>query len=336
MSAGRGLGYGLLGGGGVLAVLMAAWLAVSGAEAGGVVLGLMLLAVLAGPLIGGGLFVLSRQQGEARAEAEIASKRRVLEADRLFRRELAAELRQLARRPSLPAERLAELAEDLERRTYDSPEWYGAVVLDDADLQALGRYDDLVWERTRALGRGRAEEGAVEALEEALDQRRALLVRGRRAPEISASRLLRSGAAERGEQALLGLGRGDAVSYDGQDYVVEAVASYFAEGRTWTLAHLEPSGRGEARWLYVAPGAVTIALLSEGQSAFEATQRGTATVDVDAARGSARGVLVGYEVAVSEAGVALRERWPDGAEHAYVGVAVRASDVEVWPAAAGA
>jgi hypothetical protein len=200
---GRTLAYALLGGAAVLALLVVAWLAVSGARGGGIVLGLMLLVVLAGPLVVAGLVVLQRQPAEAAAEAAFASKRRVLDSDRLFRREVAPELRQLARQPGLPAARLADLAEDLERSTYDSPEWYAAIQLGDEDVQTLKRYDDLVWERLRLL-RDRAGAGAsaaelerdVRELEQALDQRRDLLLRGRRAPAAPASALLRAGALD--------------------------------------------------------------------------------------------------------------------------------------------
>src|SRR5918912_4274287 len=104
--AGRTLGYSLLAGAIVLALLLLAWLAVSGARGGGIVLGLILLVVLAGPLALAGVIVLARQPAEAAAEAAFASKRRILEADRLFRREAAPELRQLARQPGLPSPRL--------------------------------------------------------------------------------------------------------------------------------------------------------------------------------------------------------------------------------------
>ena len=46
----RALGYGLLAGALGIAALMLIWLATSGAQAGGVVLGLLLMFVLAGPL----------------------------------------------------------------------------------------------------------------------------------------------------------------------------------------------------------------------------------------------------------------------------------------------
>jgi hypothetical protein len=207
--ANRALAYGLLAGAGGLAVLGLVWLAVGGVQAGGFVLGLMLLFVLVGPLAGAGWYVLGRQHVEALEAAAFAGKRRILEADRVFRRELAAELRQLARRPGLPASRLEQMAEDLERRAYDTPEWYDIVHLENSDATTLGQYDDLVWERVRWL-RGYAEQAnaagtaaALRELEEALDQRRDLLMRGKRAPVAAPSALLRAGSPGRGVEALV-------------------------------------------------------------------------------------------------------------------------------------
>src|SRR5438270_160293 len=66
---GRTLAYSLLGGAAILTLLMLAWLAVSGARGGGIVLGLILLVVLAGPLAVAGVVVLQRQPAEAAANA---------------------------------------------------------------------------------------------------------------------------------------------------------------------------------------------------------------------------------------------------------------------------
>jgi Domain of unknown function (DUF4178) len=353
VSSGRTLGYSLLGGAILLALLMVAWLAVSGARGGGIVLGLILLVVLAGPLGVAGLIVLGRQPAEAAAEAAFASKRRVLDSDRLFRREMAPELRQVARQPGLLSARLEDLAADLERSTYDSPEWYDAVQLGDDDVQALKRYEDLVWDRVRLL-RDRASGGAAPAelqeatreLEQALDQRRDLLVRGRRAPGVAPSALLRAGAPARGLEAIQRLGVGDAVTSDGVDYVLEGLATYFAEGQTWKLAHLTPAGPGQSeRWLYVGPAGLELAALDEAEPPAGNDQAvpfqgrelprvagGTATVDVDSQAGLARGVLVTFARYAAHSAMALVERWPDGATHAYVGPCIKASDLEVWPA----
>lgn len=343
----RTIGYGLLAGGGIIAVLLVLWLAVSGVNPGGFVLGLVLIALLAAPLAGAGWFMLQRATREEAAEQTFAGQRRILESDRLFRRELAAELRQLGRRPGLPRARLDDLAEDLERRSYDSPEWYDAVQLDDADAAALKRYDDLVWERVKRLSHEEttAADEAVRQLEEALEQRRDLLLRGRRAPALAPSELVRTGEPRRGETALLALALGDAVSTEeGQDYLVENVATYFAEGRGWKLARLA-SSRGERdQWLYVGPSGVDVALMREQTGAgpdqpglmldgvpLPLSQRGTATVEVTSGRGSAAGVLVSYATYRSGQAMGFAEAWPDGATQAYVGRAVRPDDLQVWP-----
>jgi len=342
--SGRQLGYSLLAGAGLLALLMLAWLAVSGAQDGGIVLGLILLVVLAGPLAVAGLVVLSRQPAEAAAEAAFTSKQRILDADRLFRRELAPELRQLARQPTLPSARLTDLAEDLERSTYDSPEWFAAVQLTDDDAQTLKRYEDLVWERVRLLRDGAAApepEQGVRELEQALDQRRDLLLRARRAPSAAPSVLLRTGAPAQGVGGLRDLALGDAVSAEGTDFLVEGVATYFAEGQTSKLVHLIPAATGaRPRWLYVGPAGLEVALLDEapaprvGETDLPRTSSGTASVDIDSRAGSARGVLVTVSRFAADDALALAEQWPDGTRHTYAGARVRASDLEVWPAEA--
>jgi Domain of unknown function (DUF4178) len=350
-SGNRALGIGLLAGGIGVAILMLAWLAVSGAAGGGIVLGLLLLFVLAGPLVGAGVYVLGQQRSEAVAAAEFATKRQVLEADRLFRRELAADLRQLTARPNVPAERVNELVGDLERKSYDSPEWYDLVHLTDAQLSLLRRYDDLAWERVRWLENNDAAppadvDRAVRDLQTTLDQRRDLLLRGREAPAVAPSAILRAGAPRRDAAALAELSVGDAVTYDDQNYVVEGVATYFSQGQTWKLAHLEPSGPdAHDRWLYVAPAGLEAAVLDDlpraplgaptlavDGSALELDGSGSATVDVSSKAGSARGVLVSYSRYRAGDGLGLVEQWPDGAAHAYAGKLLRAGDLDVWPA----
>ena len=343
---GRLVGYALLAAAALLALLMVAWLSVSGAAGGGVVLGLILLVVLCGPLAAAGIIVLARQREDAAADTAFASKRRILDADRLFRAELAPELRQLARQPALPAARLEEMAEDLERSSYDGPGWYDAVQLTDGDAATLQRYADLVWDRARRL-RDQATTNAspseiaqsVTELDRALDQRRDLLLRGRRAPGAAPSVLLRAGTPARGRQALQGLSVGDAVTYDGSDFLAEGVATYFAEGQTWKLVHLAPASTGPTgRWLYVGPEGLDSAVLDEattprvGQRDLPRVTRGTATVDVTSVAGSARGVLVAFTRYAADNALAFDEEWPDGARHLYAGVRINPTDVEVWPA----
>jgi hypothetical protein len=352
MEGNKPLGYGLLAGAAGVTLLMGLWLVAAGVNAGGLVLGLLLLFVIAGPMAGGGWYVLSRQKSEALEEQRFVGKRRILEADRIFRRELASELRQLARRPALQSAHVDEMAEDLERRSYDSPEWYDTVALTDSDSTELRRYDDLVWSRVQSL-RERADRGETagldreaQALQQSLDQRRDLLMRGKRAPMAAPSDLLRSEEPRRGTDALLGLAIGDAITADGEDYVVEGVATSFAEGQTWHLAHLVASGvSNESRWLYVAPGGLSVAVLQELKDVqpnspsvsvdgmeLRQSASGSATVDVTARGGSAQGVLVAYWRYLGDVSLALVELWPDGAVHTYGGAQVRADALDVWPA----
>jgi hypothetical protein len=127
----RMLGVSLLAGSAGITLLMLAWLLTSGVQAGGAVLGLLLLFVLAGPLAAGGYFTLVQGRAERVQEEQFAGKRRILDADRLFRRELAARLRQLAAAPGISTQRLTSLAEVVEKASQDEAAWYDAIQLDD-------------------------------------------------------------------------------------------------------------------------------------------------------------------------------------------------------------
>jgi len=347
MGGGRALGIGLLAGAGVITALMLLWLAVSGASSGGIVLGLVLVAVLAGPLAGAGWYVLSRQTAEAREAAQFASQRRVLDADRVFRREIGAALRAVADRPDVPRPRVLQLASAVEGARADSD----TVQLDDSEVETLRRYDDLVWQRVRRL-RDDAAPGDVDRVltevQRALDQRTDLLVRGRHAPEIDAAAVLTSAAPPRDSANVADVSVGWAVSRGQDDYVVEGVASYFDDGQTWKLAHLVPTSNSlRAAWLHVGPAATQIALLDElavpreradslvvEGSALPLVGSGTAVADVVGGSGKAQGVLVAYRRYQAGPSLALVEDWPDGQARAYAGRTIGSTDLEVWPAEA--
>ena len=240
----RIVGVSLLAGAAGIALLMVAWLMVSGVQAGGAVLGLLLLFVLAGPLAGGGYYVLVQRRAEHVQEEQFAGKRRILDADRLFRGELGARLRQLAAAPGMPTQQLTSLAEVVEQAAQDESAWYDAIQLDDTESALLRQYDDLVWERVRGLGDHAGEPtttliDAITQLQTAIDQRMDLLVRGRRAPAVAPTALLQAHAAAPAAMANLGLG--DAISHDGVDYLVEGVVSSFSDGQTWRLLHVVPT-----------------------------------------------------------------------------------------------
>jgi len=334
---GRALGIGLLAGGGGIVVLMLAWLAVSGAQGGGIVLGLILMLLLAGPLVGAGAYLLSRQQAEARAAAAFGVRRRVIDADRLFRSEIGTSLRALASSPALPGPRLRSLADELQSPSHTSAEWQTTVQLDDSQLELLRRYDDLVRERVRRLRDDPSDaEAALRELRQALDQREDLLMMGRSAPSLDPSLLLRAGGPGQVVVDLEAIGLGDAVSRERTNYLVDSVAAYFAEGQRWKLARLAPTSSEPAHWLYVGPGGQEAALLDE-QAAAEmpgapsGAAAGTAVVDVTSQAGRAEGVLVSYTRWTDGRRLHLVEQWPDGAHHAYAGSLLRPGDLEVWP-----
>jgi hypothetical protein len=351
LSGGRALGIGLLAAGVVVALILGLWLAVSGATAGGIVLGLLLLVVIAGPLAGAGWFVLARQPAEERTQARFAERQRVVDADRAFRREIGVALRGLAEQHQRAD--LRRLADSVANRTTT----LDALQLDDTQIDTLRGYDDLIWERVQALRAAPAGEldGRLAELQRSLDARDDLLLRGQASAGVPADELLGGGrAAGRplgGATAdVAGLALGWAISRATDDYVVEALATYFDNGATWRLAHLVPTSTAAAEaWLYVGIGASRLAWLAlapelsaasspeavevRGQSLALVESR-TAVVDVTSTAGAARGALVSVRRYESGPLVALLERWPEQRERAYAGEAIQPSEIDVWPATA--
>lgn len=326
---GRPLGLGLVGGGGAIVLVMLLWLFVSGAQGGGIVLGLLLMLVLGGPLIGAGAYVLSQQSREAREAAAFASRRRIADSDRLFRAEIATTLRSLGQ---------AAMADELQSPLHASAEWQSTIQLDDGQLALLNRYDDLVRERVRRLRdatNGQPAAAELRDLRQSIDQREDLLLRGRAAPALDASTLMRTEAPRNAD--LQAISFGDAVSRERANYVVESLAAYFANGQTWKLAHLVPTaGQEPPRWLYVGPGGLDVALLDENAQAQvpeRAEASGTAVVDVTSSSGTARGVLVTYTRGRAGLNVVLTEEWPDKTRHVYSGSLVGSDELELWPSA---
>jgi uncharacterized protein DUF4178 len=343
----RMLGYGLLAASAGVALLMVLWLITAGVEAGGAVLGLLLLFVLAGPLAAGGYYVLIQGRAERVQEEQFAGKRRVLDADRLFRRELAARLRQLSEQPQMPAATLTRIAEALNNSAAnDEAAWYDTIQLDDTQVALLRQYDDLVWERVRSLGDHATDRSAAIAeLERAIDQRTDLLVRGHAVPSVSPAILLETRTTTPAGVPSLALG--DAVTFMDNDYLVEAVGTSFSDGQTWKRLHLIPSGAGAVEhWLYVSPGGLELDWLdaiTEVQnpgakqfafrdSTLPLVSARSATVEVTTTSGSTPGVLVRTWTYTAGPLVAILEQWPDGATHAYGGTRIDPRQLEIWPA----
>ena len=359
-------GLGLMALGGIVGALLVLWLLVSAIggnlRGGGAVLGLVLIAVLAGPLLGGGYFLWRRSAVEAGEDTRFEARRRLLEGDRLFRQQAATDLRGFADRlPESPdaravADRLRDLAAQVERVRRDESAWYEADPVADDDLPTLRRYEDtLQAESDRLAGlvsRARQGESAAGDLTMSLDrwerafrQREALLVRGRRGPTVDPGELLRARTPSRGVEALRALKLGDAVTVDFQDYLVHGILTYFAQGRTWHLFILR-SGSSE-RWLWGGPGGLTWAVLDplptpptagaptvelEGAT-LSLAESGAATADLATVAGAEQGVAVDYwRYSGADRQMAWVERWPREVR-AGVGRETLADTIDVWPQA---
>jgi hypothetical protein len=368
MGQGRAVGLGLIGLGVVLGGLVVLWLITTAAagelRGGGFVLGLMLAAILGLPPAAAGYYVLQRNRQEELETREFVGRRRVLEEDRLFRARIAGEARQQAERleslargdPQLSraAARLGQVAGDLQGPGYDQAAWYEAVRLADDDVAALRQYDNLISERLRRIARqvdalelGRQVDpaevlGAVHGWERDLDRRLELL-RGERAPSVAAGELLSADEPVRWLDAIAALARGDAVTYEESDYLVEVTVTYFASGRTWKLHRL--GAESARRWLYVAPGALALAMLQPsdpiasdgaaelalGGTTYRLDEQGAASVTVDSAVGQQRLTIDYWHYTAPSGELYWLERWPDG-PRAYQGSPIPARRLEVWPA----
>jgi len=253
---------------------------------GGLILGLLLVAILAGPFLGAGWY-LRRRGASEQAEAQTYSARRgVLDNDRVVRRELARELGQRAdaltrAAPALPAadaataQRVAgalrEVMQDVQAPGYDSTTWLEATAarLDSGQLEQLRRYDDLVLEEVRRLeglgeALGREPQAATRLSENAgllaqhVREREALLGRGERTSGLTPQEILAAGVQPRRRLSTpLELGLEDAVTYNLDDYVVRGVITYFAGARQWRSYQLH-DGKAE-RWLEVRGDGADIA-----------------------------------------------------------------------------
>jgi hypothetical protein len=330
------------------------------------VLGLILVVVLALPLLGGGYFLWRRAAVEEHADVRFEARRRLLEGDRLFRQQAAADLRTFADRlPESPeargvAERLRDLAQQVERIRRDEAAWYESDPVADQDLPTLRRYEDTLQAESDRLAElvSRTRQGDAAALpdfqvaldrwERALRQREALLLRGRRGPAVDPGELLRARTPTRGAEALRALKLGDAVTMDFEDYLVHGILTYFAQGRTWHLFVLR-SGSAE-RWLWSAPGGLTWAVLDplatppapraptvEAEGATLAlAESGTATVDLSTVAGAEQGVAVDYwRYGGPDRQMAWVERWPREVRSG-AGRETLPDTIDVWPQAAPA
>jgi hypothetical protein len=201
--------------------------------------------------------------------------------------------------------------------------------------------------------------GAVRRLEEAIallathvGEREALLGRGRGAAAMAPQELLAAATQLRRPLARpLDLRVEDAVTHEGTDYLVRAVLTYFAGGRTWRSYQLRDGG--QERWLEVRAAGADVAwyeprpdletlaagageTLEAGGRMFRQVEAGTATVDLESAAGRRDGIFVEYRRYAAgnrgDDGGAERlvlERWPDGLR-VLAGRQVAPEDFRLW------
>jgi hypothetical protein len=369
MNSGRGVGIGLIVLGAVLGGLVVLWLVVNAAggqlQAGGFVLGLILMAVLALPPIGAGLVIMRRAAAEQVEQERFERRRQVLESDQMFRTTIARDLRQVERRLSeLPdrkpatvraSARVRDLIDDVEQVGYDQATWHDAVQLEDQDLDALRRYDDLLQQGLRRLesqvdelpgGAAGAESELLTSLQqwdETLAQRQDLLLRGKRAVTAAPGELLEA-RPKRQAGDVTRLAPSDAVSVSGDDYMVELTVTYFGGGKTWWLHRLRAGP--EERWLHVAPEGLTATLAESIEppgdprsemirykgSACRPTEDGDATASIDGPDGQQEGIAVRYwRFAAPDGSIVSVEHWPDS-QRAYAGKPPKPGQLEIFHA----
>ena len=155
-------------------------------------------------------------------------------------------------------------------------------------------------------------------------------------PTVAPGALLQAPAPTPESSAVVALSLGDAVTHDGNDYLVEGLATSFSDGQTWTLAHLVPSGPGPGEhWLSIATGlelgwleAIPAPEPDAKQVSYQDTHLDlvatrSSIVQVVSAAGSVPGVLVRAWSYGSGSLLALVEQWPDGTLRAYAGHSVQ-------------
>ena len=289
MLRGRTLGLGLIAGGVLLGLLVIAWLivnAMSGIlKGGGFICGLVLLAVFVLPLLGVGIYTLLHTREEAQEAQTFDRRRRALEGDNLFRKNLAQQVQQLVDRMAAvqadltrageqgaaallarSATKVRALGNELPTASYDEAAWLDVVGPETRDWSAVESYNNVLSQQARRIGEQldslSAAEPAqrpqlatqvgqtVDSMIESFRQRQDLLVRGQKAASATPLAVL----SEHGRQdtaALRNLKLDDAVTFEGTDYLVQGKVTYFAGGRYW-YSYLLREKESE-RWLRTMP-----------------------------------------------------------------------------------
>jgi hypothetical protein len=356
------------------------WVFSDAGSAGGQLFGLVFVVIVSLPLIAGGAYLFMRGQQEEQVERDVVARRRVLESESLSRAEYADRLArqrdrlQTVLRAALPASnptnrllledamaRLDGVADALRRTSYERVGSFDALAADasdpetvrsiDAALESSARsLEDQVTALTQSLATGQPDpalinrlSGTISRLENATNERSRVLTSSGQKALPTPAELLRgvqpTGIHEPAQ--FTQLKPNDALTYEGEDYVVSGRLEW-AEGATVWYSYLLGGGGGEV-WLLVEQGGTQLSIMRPVQvpqgvgnpavtvegAQWTLARRGTATVSVSSATGSRGGLFVGYLRYQGAGGFVWIEEWDEGPK-AMLAVPEHAENIDLW------
>ncbi len=367
-------------GGLLLGLLCLLWTFSTAGSAGGRIFGLAFVLIITLPLLAGGVFLFLRGQQEEQQEQEIGARRRTLEAESLSRAELADRIERQRDRlrtvlqAALPASnptnrllledaiaRLDGVAGALRRTAYDRLGSFDALAADRSDADTVGSIDaaldsssrtldDHVTSLTQSLAAGQPDpalvnrlSGTIARLENATNERSRTLTAGEQKALPTVAEVLRgvqpTGVHDAAQ--FTELKPNDALSYNGEDYVVSGRLEWAEGARVW-YSYLLGAAESEL-WLLVEEGGTRLAMMSPVQaptgvggdnismdgSQWTLGRRGTATVSVSGGTGSRGGLFVGYLRYDGPGSFLWVEEWDEGPK-TMLGRPERAESIELW------
>lgn len=365
----------------VFGVLCLVWAITQIGTSGGALLASLLAIAIAIPLIVGGAYLFLRGGQEETQERQVAARRRTLESESLSRAELADRVGrqrdrlQAALQAALPASnptsrllledaiaRLDGVAAALRRTSYDRVGAFDALAADASDAETVRSIDAALESSSRTLdqqvttllqglGSGQPDPalvgrlgGTIARMENATNERAAVLTSGEQRALPSVAEVLRSGIQPVGVHdapQFTRLKPNDALTFEGEDYVVTGKLQW-TEGATEWFTYLLGGGQGEL-WLLVEQGGTQLAVMRPVQMPQDAggqslslegqewilARRGTATVTVTGGSDSRGGLFVGYMRYDGPGGFVWIEEWDEGPK-AMLGRPERAEMVDLW------
>lgn len=372
---------GLMAAGGVLlGLLCLLWTFSTAGSGGGRIFGLAFVVIVSLPLLAGGAFLFMRGQQEEVQERQISERRRTLESESLSRAQTADRLArqrdrlQAVLQAALPASnptnrllledamaRLDGLANALRRTSYDRAGTFEALAADASDPETVRSIDatldsgvrtleSQVTDLTQSLASGQPDPGLVgrlagtiSRLENAANERTRVLTSGDQKALPTVAELLRGAQATSIQEPsrFTELKPNDALTYEGEDYVVTGRLEWTEGARRWHTYLL--GGGGSELWLLSEQGGTSLAVMRPTQAPPDAggsaitvggvqwplAAQGTATVSVSGGSGSRGGLFVGYRRYAGPGSFLWMEEWDEGPK-AMLGSPEHAENFELW------